>query len=95
MEFYEVVENIMNHKPVTAEELNIFLITYIEKESGKTPTSEQLRLISKAVKSGMFDMSYMLDIIADNCADYNIEVTTLYNRDGGIVRTFIHEKRND
>jgi len=78
----EIVKKIVSLKNITIQELNEFVVDYIKEEKGSEPTSEQLLKIIELIKSGIFDVRYAANKMAQKL---NLQITTISNTQTGQV----------
>lgn len=81
MNLKDIVSKILNHKSITEEELSYLVVEYVTKETGKEPTSEELKMIINLIEKGIFSIEYVIDMIDKQPDKYKIQITYLYNVD--------------
>lgn len=59
--YKEILKKLILRQNITNEELNLFLLMYIERNNKKEPTSEQLLQIKNLLYSGIFNIQYIIE----------------------------------
>lgn len=80
----QVVIKILERKQISQEELFIFITDYIKSEKGKDITGQELQMIFQAIQMKVFNLYYAAEQAA---IKLNLQVTSLYNKVGQIIRT--------
>ena len=52
------IKKIFHNQPLTLEELNLFITSYVEKATGKTLKPEELTSIGLLLQKGLFNIGY-------------------------------------
>ena len=82
----EFINKIINNQQVNLNELHTFIVDYCKLMENKIPTQEELSGIVQLIQMKMFDLIYAVKQAA---IKLNIQITSIYDKHGNIIRMFI------
>jgi|GEM_PF-5634320 len=80
------IKRIINNEQINLIELNTFIVDYCKLMENKIPTQEELSEIVQLIQMKMFDLIYAVKQAA---IKLNIQITSIYDKHGNIIRMFI------
>jgi arsenate reductase-like glutaredoxin family protein len=83
----ELLQKILTNKPITMEELNNFIVDYVDLMLKETLSSQQLSIIIEMVKMGTFSLPYAAEQAAKKL---NHQVTKLYDKHGILLNITVY-----
>ena len=84
-----IVTKILTRKKATMPEINEFIVGYVESETGKVPTAQQITGILQMLQDGLFNF-----VFAANKYAATLGLTVLRVQDiktGQILKTVVYE----
>lgn len=81
----EIVIKILKQQQITLEELNKFIVDYIQLKQAKAITPEQIKGIIQFISMGLFDLRFAALQAAESL---KINVSTLLDINNNIIQTY-------
>jgi len=81
----EIVTKILKQQQITLEELNKFIVDYIELKQAKSITPEQIQGIIQFIRMGLFDLRFAA---LQSAEILKMKVSTLLDADNNIIQTY-------
>lgn len=81
----EIIIKILKQQQITLEELNKFIVDYIQLKQAKDITSEQIKGIIQFISMGLFDLRFAALQAAEAL---KIDVSTLLDSNNNIIQTY-------
>ena len=80
------INKVINNNQINLEELNTFIVDYCKLMDNKIPTQQELLMITELIQSGMFNLLFA---VKNAAVKLNIQINTLYDKHGNLIKMFI------